>query len=278
LLEGRPEQDFAVLHSSTIIQHDLRNLSIMHGLKGPNLAWVTACTTSAHCIGESGALSNTRLRCDGCRGRGGDDHAAHGGGFAAARALSTRNDDPHREPPWDGTATDSFWARGRSGGARGIRAREAAPREDLRELAGYGMSGDAYHMTRSGGRRRGGRCMENALRNAGLNRQDSTTSTPRNLEPLGDLAETVALKRCFGRSCKEARRQLDESMTGTCWAQPEEWSDFLGVGDSRPGRASDCELVQPGFGCDLDYVPTRPGHGRCARPVELFWVRRDNEH
>ena len=201
----------------TIINMISGNLSVMYGLKGPNLAMVSACTTGTHCIGESARIIEY----------GDADVMVAGGaestvcplavgGFASARALSTRNDDPATASrPWD-KDRDGFVI-GEGAGVMVLEEYEHAKARGARiyaELAGYGMSADAYHITApdTDGPRRS---MMNALRNAGLNPQDVQyinahgTSTP-----LGDKNETDAIKLAFGDHAKKLVVNSTKSMTG----------------------------------------------------------------
>lgn len=203
----------------TIINMIAGNLSIMFGLKGPNLAMVTACTTATHCIGESSRIIEYGdadvMVC------GGAEAAVTPlavGGFATARALSTRNDDPATASrPWD-KDRDGF-VLGEGAGILVLEEYEHAKARGARiyaEVAGYGMSADAHHMTAPAADGDGARrCMVNALKNAGMNLDEVDyinahgTSTP-----LGDLAETVAVKRCFGEHAKKLVMNSTKSMTG----------------------------------------------------------------
>jgi 3-oxoacyl-[acyl-carrier-protein] synthase II len=269
VLKGGPRKISPFFIPSTIINMISGNLSIMHGLKGPNLAMVTACTTSAHCIGESGRLIEYG-DCD-VMIAGGAEAAITlltVGGFGSARALSTRNDDPATASrPWDKDRDGFVLAEG--AGVLVLEELEHAKRRGARiyaELAGYGMSGDAYHMTAPQESGEGAaRCMENALRNAGLNREDIDyinahgTSTP-----LGDLAETVAVKRCFGDHARKLAVSSTKSMTGHLLGAAggvEAIFSVLAVRDQvAPPTAN---LFNQDPACDLDYVPNS------ARPMPL---------
>ena len=261
VLEGGPRKISPFFIPSTIINMISGKLSIMHGLKGPNLAMVTACTTSAHCIGESGRLIEYG-DCDVMVAGGAEATITllAVGGFAAARALSTRNDDPATASrPWD-RDRDGF-VLGEGAGVVVLEEFEHARRRGANiyaELVGYGMSGDAYHMTAPQEDGEGAaRCMENALRNAGLNREDIDyinahgTSTP-----LGDLAETVAVKRCFGDHARKLAISSTKSMTGHLLGAAggvEAIFSVLAIRDQvAPPTAN---LFHQDPACDLDYVP-----------------------
>jgi len=261
VLKGGPRKISPFFIPSTIINMISGNLSIMHGLKGPNLAMVTACTTSAHCIGESGRLIEYG-DCDVMVAGGAEATVTllTVGGFAAARALSTRNDDPATASrPWD-RDRDGF-VLGEGAGVVVLEEFEYAKRRGAKiyaELAGYGMSGDAYHMTAPQEDGEGAaRCMENALRNAKLNREDIDyinahgTSTP-----LGDLAETIAVKRCFGDHASKLAVSSTKSMTGHLLGAAggvEAIFSVLAIRDQvAPPTAN---LFHQDPACDLDYVP-----------------------
>jgi 3-oxoacyl-[acyl-carrier-protein] synthase II len=202
---------------ASIINMVSGHISIKYGFKGPNLAIVTACTTGLHCIGEAGRLieygdADVMIA-------GGTESTVSPlglGGFAAARALSTRNDDPATASrPWD-RDRDGF-VLGEGAGVMVLEEYEHAKRRGAKiyaELAGYGMSADAYHMTApdvDGPRR----AMVNALRNAGAAPTDVQylnahgTSTP-----LGDLNETNAIKLAFGSHASDLVVNSTKSMTG----------------------------------------------------------------
>ncbi|MCK6407383.1 MAG: beta-ketoacyl-ACP synthase II [Rhodocyclaceae bacterium] len=195
------------------------NLSIMYGYKGPNIAMVTACTTGTHSIGEAGRIieyGDADIMIAG--GAEATVSPLGMGGFCAARALSTRNDDPTTASrPWD-KDRDGF-VLGEGAGVLVLEEYEHAKARGARiygELAGYGMSADANHMTApcedgDGGRR----CMLAALKNAGLNLdQIQYVNAHGTSTPLGDLAETIGVKRAFGDHAKKLVVNSTKSMTG----------------------------------------------------------------
>ena len=177
----------------TIINMISGNLSIMYGFKGPNLAMVTACTTATHCIGESARLieyGDADVMVAG--GSEATVCALAVGGFSSARALSTRNDDPATASrPWD-KGRDGF-VLGEGAGVLVLEEYEHAKARGAKiyaEVAGYGMSADAHHMTAPCEDGEGAaRCMRNALRNAGLNAdQVDYINAHGTSTPLGDVA------------------------------------------------------------------------------------------
>jgi 3-oxoacyl-[acyl-carrier-protein] synthase II len=245
----------------TIINMIAGNLSITLGTKGPNLAIVTACTTSTHCIGE--AAKSIRLGEVDAMVAGGAEACVTElamGGFAAARALSTRNDDPAgASRPWD-RDRDGF-VLGEGAGAVMLEEYEHAKARGARiycEVAGYGVSADAYHMTAPSEDGDGAfRCMRNALRNAGLG-TDSVdyinahgTSTP-----LGDIAETVAVKRLLGERAGRVAVNSTKSMTGhLLGAAGGIEAIFTILALQHQVSPPTINLQNPDPRCDLDYVP-----------------------
>jgi 3-oxoacyl-[acyl-carrier-protein] synthase II len=201
----------------TIINMISGNLSVMYGLKGPNLAMVSACTTGTHCIGESARIveyGDADVMIAG--GSEATVSALAVGGFSAARALSTRNDDPATSSrPWD-KERDGFVI-GEGAGVLVLEEYEHAKARGAKiyaELSGYGMSGDAYHITspNSDGPKRS---MLNALRNAGLNPQDvQYVNAHGTSTPLGDKNETEAIKLAFGDHAYKLVVSSTKSMTG----------------------------------------------------------------
>lgn len=260
-LQGGPRKISPFFVPSSIINMISGNLSIMCGLKGPNIALVTACTTGTHSIGEAGRIieygdADVMIA-------GGAECATTPtglGGFCAARALSTRNDDPERASrPWD-RDRDGFVL---SDGA-GVVVLEEYEHAKGRgatiyaELVGYGMSGDAYHMTApSEGGEGAKRCMLNAMRSGGIEPSGVDyinahgTSTP-----AGDIAETLAVKAAFGESARNLAMSSTKSMTGHLLGAAgglEAVFTVLAIRDQVAPPTINLENPDPE--CDLDYVP-----------------------
>jgi 3-oxoacyl-[acyl-carrier-protein] synthase II len=236
-------------------------LSIEVGAKGPNLAMVTACTTSTHCIGE--AAKSIRYGEADVMIAGGSEATVSElavGGFAAARALSTRNDDPAgASRPWD-KDRDGF-VLGEGAGAVVLEEYEHAKARGAKiycEVAGYGVSADAHHMTAPPEDGDGGyRAMRNALKDAGLDPgvvdyiNAHGTSTP-----LGDLAETIAVKRLLGNRAASVAVNSTKSMTGHLLGAAgavEAVFSILALRDQVSPPT--INLRNPDPQCDLDYVP-----------------------
>ncbi len=204
---------------ASIINMISGHLSIKYGLKGPNLAIVTACSTGLHCIGAAGRMIEYGDADVMIAGGAESTVSPLGlGGFASARALSTRNDDPSTASrPWD-KDRDGF-VLGEGAGVMVLEEYEHAKARGAKiyaELLGFGMSADAYHMTApledgDGARR----CMVAALKNAGINAdQIDYVNAHGTSTPLGDLAETVAIKRALGDHAKNIVVNSTKSMTG----------------------------------------------------------------
>jgi len=235
-------------------------LSIMHGLKGPNLAVVTACTTANHSIGEAGRLIEYGDADVMIAGGAESTVSPLGvGGFNAARALSTRNDDPQAASrPWD-KDRDGF-VLGEGSGVLVLEEYEHAKRRGARiycELAGYGMSADANHLTAPCEDGEGAaRCMSNALRNARIDKSRvSYLNAHGTSTPLGDLAETIAVKRCFGDHAYKVAVNSTKSMTGhLLGAAGGIEAVFTAMAMYKQISPPTINLHTPGEGCDLDYV------------------------
>ena len=254
---------------STIINMISGHLSIRYGLRGPNLGVVTACTTSTHAIGL-GARAIQYGDAD-LIVAGGAEMATTAtglGGFGQAKALSTRNDAPQRASrPWD-RDRDGF-VLGDGGGAMVLEELEVARARGARiyaELIGFGMSGDAHHITAPPEDGAGARlAMTNALRDAQLNPSDvdylnaHATSTP-----LGDLAETIAIKHAFGAHAVRLAISSTKSMTGHLLGAAgvlEAIVSVLAIRDRVAPPTTNYDTPDPA--CDLDYVPNQ------ARPMKL---------
>ena len=202
---------------ASIINMISGHVSITYGFKGPNLAIVTACTTGLHSIGEAGRLIEYGDADVMIAGGAESTVSPLGvGGFAAARALSTRNEDPQTASrPWD-KDRDGF-VLGEGAGVLVLEEYEHAKKRGARiyaELSGFGMSADAYHMTAPNmdGPKRS---MKAALRNAGINPdQAQYVNAHGTSTPLGDLNETNALKLAFGDHAKQLVVNSTKSMTG----------------------------------------------------------------
>ncbi len=219
LREGGPRKISPFFIPGSIINMISGLVSIEYGFQGANMAAVTACSTANHCIGES--MRKIEYGDADVMVVGGSEAAVCElgiGGFNAARALSTRNDDPTAASrPWD-VDRDGF-VLGEGAGVLVIEELEHAKARGAKiycELIGYGVSGDAYHVTApredgDGARR----CMVNALKNASLNASDiDYVNAHGTSTPLGDLAEATALKSAFGDHAKKVMVSSTKSMTG----------------------------------------------------------------
>ncbi len=237
------------------------HLSIMYGITGPNLAVITACTTSTHAIGI--AMRTIQYGDADAVVAGGAEMVQTPtavGGFSQARALSTRNDEPEKASrPWD-RDRDGF-VMGDGSGAVVLEEYEHAKKRGARilaELTGFGMSGDAYHITAPPEDGAGARLsMENCLRDAGINAdQVQYVNAHATSTPLGDLAETTAIKNAFGAHAKKLAVSSTKSMTGHLLGAAgvvEAIFCILAIRDQVVPPT--INLDNPSEGCDLDYVP-----------------------
>jgi 3-oxoacyl-[acyl-carrier-protein] synthase II len=246
---------------ATIINMIAGHLSIRYGLKGPNLGVVTACTTSTHAIGL-GMRTIQYGDADVIVAGGGEMATTRCGlgSFGQAKALSTRNDAPtEASRPWDKDRDGFVLSDG--GGAVLLEELEHARRRDARvyaELVGFGMSGDAYHITAPPEDGEGARiAMVNALRDAGLNPdQVQYINAHATSTPLGDKAETVALKRAFGEPVRRIAVSSTKSMTGHLLGAAGVVEAIFCLLAIRDGVAPPTiNYRTPDPECDLDYVP-----------------------
>jgi 3-oxoacyl-[acyl-carrier-protein] synthase II len=266
---GNPRVISPFFITGLIVNEASGNISIRYGLKGPNLTTATACTTGAHAVGEAYRMIQY----------GDADLAIAGGtesvltplavgGFSVMKALSTRNDDPARASrPWDRERDGFVIAEG--AGLVVMEEMESAKKRGARiyaELAGYGMSGDAYHIAAPSEDGDGpARVMQNCLADAGVNPEEiEYVNAHGTSTPLGDKAETLAIKTVFGAHAKKLAVSSTKSMTG----------HLLGAAGGL--ETGICALAvyhgvlpptinyeNPDPECDLDYVPNT------ARPVKV---------
>ncbi|MGI9228694.1 MAG: beta-ketoacyl-ACP synthase II [Gammaproteobacteria bacterium] len=261
LLKSGPRRISPFYVPSNIINMVAGHLSIRLGLKGPNFAIVTACTTGTHNIGD--AMRVIEYGDADVMLAGGTEMATSPtclAGFANARALSTRNDEPERASrPWD-RGRDGFVL---SDGA-GVMVLEEYEHAKARgadiyaEITGYGMSGDAFHMTAPSEDGDGAiRCMQSALHNAGI---DATAVDYINAHgtstPAGDVVESNALKAVFGEHAKKLAVSSTKSMTGHMLGAAggaEAVFSILAIRDQVAPPTINLDDPEPA--CDLDYVP-----------------------
>jgi 3-oxoacyl-[acyl-carrier-protein] synthase II len=269
LLEKGPSRISPFFIPATIINLAAGQVSIRAGAKGPNSATATACTSSAHSIGDSFKIIQ-RGDADAmiCGGAEAAITPMGIGGFAAMRALSTRNDEPERASrPWD-KGRDGFVV----GEGSGMVVLEELERAKARgapimaEIIGYGMTGDAYHITSPSEDGEGAfRVMRNTLRDAGLEPSaiDYINAHGTSTE-IGDIIETRAIKRLFGDHSYKLLVSSTKSMTGHLLGGAgglEAAITILAIRDQiAPPTAN---LEEPEEGCDLDYVPLT------ARPARI---------
>ncbi|NVK21739.1 MAG: beta-ketoacyl-ACP synthase II [Kangiellaceae bacterium] len=237
------------------------HLSIKYGLKGPNISIVTACTTGVHAIGHAArmiAYGDADAMIAGGAEKGSSPVSI--GGFAAAKALSTRNDNPHAASrPWD-KDRDGF-VMGDGAGVMVLEEYEHAKARGAKiyaELTGFGMSGDAFHITSPPADGEGAAsAMVNALNDAGMNaEQVQYINAHGTSTPAGDLAETNAVKTVFGDAAYKTMVSSTKSMTGHLLGAAGAVEAIFSVLALRDQVAPPTtNLDNPDEGCDLDYVP-----------------------
>jgi 3-oxoacyl-[acyl-carrier-protein] synthase II len=272
LLERGPSRLSPFFIPSCIVNLASGYVSIRYGAKGPSSATATACTTSAHSIGDSFRLiqhgyADVMI----CGGSEACVTPMGIGGFAAMRALSIRNDDPeHACRPWD-KERDGFIV-GEGAGILILEELEHAKRRGatiLAELTGYGMSSDAHHITSPPDDGDGAyRVMRNGLKDAGINAcQVQYVNAHGTSTPVGDLAETKALKRTFGDHAAKIAVSSTKSMTGHLLGGAgglEAGITVLAIRDQVAPPTINYEYPDPE--CDLDYVPNK------SRPMKIEYA------
>jgi 3-oxoacyl-[acyl-carrier-protein] synthase II len=271
-LSGGPRKVSPFFIPGSIINMTSGNVSIRYGITGPNLSVVTACTTGTHCIGLAArtiAYGDAEAML-----AGGSEYATTPlaiAGFSSARAMSTRNDDPEgASRPFD-SGRDGFVL---SNGAGCLVLEEyeyarARGANIYAELVGFGMSGDAHHITSPPEDGEGARkCMVAALQDAGIGPEEVDylnahgTSTP-----VGDIGETIAIKRAFGNAAKTLAVSSTKSSTGHLLGAAgavEAIFSILAIRDKL--LPPTINLTDPDPACDLDYVPNE------ARDAEVRTV------
>ena len=272
LMERGPSRLSPFFIPSCIINLASGYVSIRYGAKGPNSATATACTTSAHSVGDSFRLiqhgyADTMI----CGGSEACVTPMGIGGFAAMRALSTRNDEPGRAcRPWD-LGRDGFVV-GEGAGILVLEELERAKARGARilvEVVGYGMSSDAHHITSPPDNGDGAfRVMRNALKDARIEAsQVQYVNAHGTSTPIGDMAETIAVKRAFGDYACKLAVSSTKSMTGHLLGGAgglEAGLCVLALRDQIAPPTINYEVPDPA--CDLDYVPNK------ARPMAIEYA------
>ena len=271
-LAGGPGKISPFFIPATIVNLASGHVSIRYGAKGPNSATATACSASAHAIGDAYKIIQ---RSDADVMIAGGTEAAitpmSVGGFAAMRALSTRNDEPERASrPFD-AERDGFVV-GEGAGVLILESLEYAQRRGAKiiaEIVGYGMSGDAYHITQPAEGGDGGyRVALAAMRDAKITPNDvSYVNAHGTSTPIGDAIETAALKRVFGERAKKVPVSSTKSMTGHLLGGAgglEAGISVLALRDQILPPTVNYENPDPA--CDLDYIPNH------ARKAEVYYA------
>jgi 3-oxoacyl-[acyl-carrier-protein] synthase II len=261
LLNGGPHKISPFFIPSAIVNLASGQISIRYGARGPNSATATACSASAHAVGDSfKIIERGAAEMMICGGSEATITPMGVGGFAAMKALSTRNDDPaHASRPWD-AGRDGFVV-GEGAGILILESLEHAQKRNapiLAEIVGYGMSGDAYHMTQPEENGDGAyRVMMAALKDAKLSPNDiGYVNAHGTSTPIGDVIETRALKRVFGERAKRVPISSTKSMTGHLLGGAgglEAGISVLALRDQTLPPTINLENPDPE--CDLDYVP-----------------------
>ena len=262
--DNNPRKISPFIIPATIINMISGNLSIRYGFKGPNYAITTACATATHSIGDAARMiehgdADVMIT-------GGAENATTIlglGGFASARALSSRNDDPATASrPWD-KDRDGF-VLGDGAGVMVIEEYEHAKARGAKiyaEVLGFGMSGDAYHMTTpSIGGEGASRCMDNALNDAGINPDEvDYVNAHGTSTPAGDIVEVQAAKRTFGDHANKLAMSSTKSMTGHLLGAAggiEAIFSVLAIKDQVAPPT--INIFNADEGCDLNFVPDTP--------------------
>lgn len=272
LLKSGPRKLSPFFVPSTIINMIAGNLSIMYGMKGPNISIVTACTSGVHNIGHAARMI-AYGDADAMVAGGAEKASTHlgMGGFGAARALSTRNDDPQKASrPWD-KDRDGF-VLGDGAGVVMLEELESAKARGAKiyaELVGFGMSGDAYHMTSPPPNGDGAAAaMQNAINDAKvpvekigyINAHGTST-------PAGDIAETNAVKSIFGEHAQSVMVGSTKSMTGHLLGAAGAVEAIFTIQAIAEGKVPPTiNLENPDEGCDSDYITDG------AREVDLEYA------
>jgi 3-oxoacyl-[acyl-carrier-protein] synthase II len=261
LVQGGPGKISPFFIPSAIVNLASGHISIRYGARGPNSATATACSASAHAIGDSfKIIERGAAEMMICGGTEATITPMGVGGFASMKALSTRNDDPaHASRPFD-AQRDGFVV-GEGAGILILESLEHAQKRDaeiLAEIVGYGMSGDAYHITQPAENGDGAyRVMKAAPRDAKLSPDDiGYVNAHGTSTPLGDALETIALKRVFGDRAKKVPVSSTKSMTGHLLGGAgglEAGISVLALRDQTLPPTINQETPDPA--CDLDYVP-----------------------